>query len=205
MKTEFKTIIVGLIVSFCSLIFSVSFGQNTSKEATKNETGAAFEQALKNYETYKQKEQEETAKKLYVSLNQLTEDWIAQAEENKENLLGTRLDQNWEKLALSFPISPSHYEYYLRGYKYRVVKNDVSKSDSITSPYQALVSIKEELYVEKNHSPDISDAGPYFYTVTTSYNLNFEYRQNKLELINTDTKIINIENNAPEAIKKLAL
>lgn len=205
MEIKFKTTIICLILSFCTLNFHDSFGQDAGKQTDKNETGIAFEQALKNYEAYKQKEQDEVAKKLNFSLNRISEEWIAQAEKNKEDLLGTRIKQNWEKLALTFPISPSHYEYYLRGYKYNVIRNDVTKSDSITSPYKATLNIKEELYVEKNHSPDISDASPYFYTVTTVYNLNFEYKQNKLELINTDSKIIAIENTAPDEIKKRTL
>jgi len=205
MEIKFKSAIICLLLSFCTLNFNDSFGQDASKQTDKNETGIAFEQALKNYEAYKQKEQDEVAKKLSFSLNRVSEEWIAQAEKNKEDLLGTRIKQNWEKLALFFPISPSHYEYYLRGYKYSVIRSDVAKSDSITSPYKATASIKEELYVEKNHSQGISDPAPYFYTVTTVYNLNFEYRQNKLELINSDSKITAIENTAPDEIKKRTL
>ncbi|MDD5109172.1 MAG: hypothetical protein PHC29_06695 [Candidatus Omnitrophica bacterium] len=205
MKKQFKSTIICLIVSILIFNYGLSSGENNPKETAKNDPGVTFEQALKNYEVFKQKEQDETAKKINIDLNRVTEEWIAQAKENKAKLLGTRLEQNWEKLALYFPISPSHYEYYLRGYKYSVIKNDVVKSDSITSPFKATLSIKEELYVEKNHSPDISDASPYFYTVTTSYNLNFEYKQNKLELTNTDTKIVNIENAAPDQIKKRTL
>lgn len=203
MEKKIKTTITCLIALSLVFNFCACFGQDTP--TVKNETGIAFEQALKNYEDYKQKEQDETAKKLSADLNRAAQEWIAQAQKNKDSLVGTRLEQNWEKLALYFPISPSHYEYYLRGYKYSVIKNDIRKSDSITTPYKAALVIKEELYVEKNHSPDISDATPYFYTVTTSYDLNFEYKQDKFELINTDSKITNIENNAPEQIRKRVL
>ena len=171
----------------------------------KAETGVAFEQALKNYENYKQKEQEELAKKLNFSLGQIAENWIAKAKDAKKELLGSRIAQHWESLALSFPIPPGHYEYYLRGYKYGVVKKDINKTDSIVTPYKAVVIIQEDLYAERNHSPDISDANPYFYTVSIAYNLSLEYRQDKFVLINTDNKIINIENDAPFEIKKFRL
>lgn len=205
MKIKFKTTIICLVLLFLALNYRACLGQGAAKETDKEQMPVAFEQALKNYEAYKQKEQEDTAKKISFNLNRVTEEWIAQAKKEKGNLLGTRIQQNWEKLALYFPISPGHYEYYLRGYNYTLIKNDVSRSDSITSPYRATLIIKEELYVEKNHSSDISDANPYFYTVTTIYNLNFEYRQNKLELINTEKKITDIENSVPEAIKKRTL
>lgn len=204
MKMLFK-IPIYLILSFLLLNSRACFAESANKDTGKIDPGIAFEQALKNYEAFKQKEQDEIAARINVSLSQVTDDWIAQAQRDKESLLGTRIKQNWEKLALTFPISPSHYEYYLRGYKYSVIRNDVSKSDSITSPYKATASIKEELYVEKNHSPDISDATPYFYTVTTVYNLYFEYRLDKLELIHTDTKITNIENTAPRQIRERTL
>jgi len=197
MKIKFKFKIGYLIVAISVLNLYACFADDTS-----NGSGAAFEEALKNYESYKQKEQDEVAKKINVTLNQVIEDWVAQAKQNQDNLIGNRLEQNWEKLALYFPISPVYYDYYLRGYRYNVIKDDVVKSDSITSPYKASANIREELYVEKHHSPDISDRNPYFFTVTTVYHLNFEYRQNKLELINTDKKIINIENTAPVEIKK---
>ena len=202
MKIKFKITIICLIAFFSGLNLSACCGQETDEKTDKTGSGAALEDALKNYEAYRQKEQEQVAKTINLRLNQITDDWIKQAKKNKENLLGTRLEQNWEKLALSFPISPARYEYYLRGYRYNVIKNDVIKSESITSPYKAIASIKEELYVEKYHSPDISDTTPYFFTITTVYNLNFEYRQDKLELIDTDSKIVNIENSVPEKIRK---
>lgn len=183
-----------LIFIFCTTAFAQEQGQTrTPGDANR----VAFEQALKNYEAQKQKEQDELAVRLHASLNKKTEEWINNANQEKERLIGTRLEQNWEKLALYFPIAPSHYEYSLRNYKYTVIKSDVSKTNSLSSPYKADVVISEELYVEKNHSPDISDPVPYFYTVTTAYTLHFNSRGDNFELLNTEKKIINIENKVP--------
>lgn len=204
MEIKFKTAFILTAGLFWSGIFHASYAEE-NKPAVKTETGVVIEEALKNYETYKQKEQDELAKKLNYSLNQIIQNWIASAKTNKENALGSRLEQSWEKLSSLYPVSPVHYEYYLRGYKYSLIKSDVAKTDSIISPYKATVTINEDLYVEKNHSPDISDANPYFYTVTTAYNLNLEYRQDKFVLINSDSKIVGIVNDAPGEIKKFRL
>lgn len=178
--------------------------QNIFKEKTQT-TEMSFEQALKNFETQKQKEQEETAARLNSNLTEAIENWIKAAKINMSLKLNARLEQNWEKLSLSFPVSPVHYEYYLRGYKYSLLKSDITKSDSINSPYKAEAIIKEELYVEKNHSPDISDRNPYFYTVGTDYSLNFEYKNGGFVIINNENEIVSIDNDCPDEIKKLRL
>jgi len=198
-----------LVIIACFLFIpgrQKSFGDEQSKLQDKNQTsGMAFEQALKNYDTQKQKDQEVLAGKLNFRLGQVTANWINAAKKDKVDKLNTRLPQQWEKLALVYPVSPTHYEYNLRDYKYNVVKSDVIKTDSIISPYKAMVIIREELYVEKNHSPDISDADPYFYTISTNYTLNFEYQNEKFNLVNSDTKIVSIENKCPDEVKRLRL
>lgn len=204
METNFKTAFILAAVFFWIWFFSAAYADE-NKPPGKTETGVAIEQALKNYETNKQKEQDELAKKLNFSLNQIIQNWIASAKMNKESALDSRLEQSWEKLSWLYPVSPVHYEYYLRGYDYSLINSDVAKTDSILAPYKARVTIKEDLYVEKNHSPDISDANPYFYTVTTNYGLNLEYRQEKFVLINSESKIVGIINDAPDEIKKFRL
>lgn len=204
MEIKFKTAFILIIVFFGFLFFSTGYTEE-NKPITKTEAGVAIEQALKNYETYKQKEQDELAKKMNFSLNQIIQNWMASAKANKESALGSRLEQSWEKLSSLYKIPPVPYEYYLRGYKYSVIESDVTKTDSIFTPYKARITINEDLYVERNHSPDISDANPYFYTVTTAYHLNLEYRQDKFVLINSDSKIVGIVNDAPSEIKKFRL
>ena len=206
--TAFRSSFILVIIVYFLFISGLqeSFCEEQNKSKDKNDSsGIAFEQALKNYDTQKQKDQEELAGKLNFRLGQATENWINTAKRDNAGKLNTRLQQEWEKLALFFPVSPVHYEYNLRGYKYIVTKSDVTKTDSLTSVYKAVVIIREELYVEKNHSPDISDANPYFYTVSTNHALNFEYKNEKFVLANSDSKIFSIENNCPDEIKKLRL
>ncbi len=198
----FKKLIVILFILLTAP--GISLGENETASKEKTEKPLDFEQLLKNYETKKQKELDVLTKELTVKLNQTIESWINLAKKDKESKIGSRIKQNWEKLASTYSIPPSHYEYSLRGYRYDVVKNDIHKADSLTSlyPYKATVIIKEELYVEKNHSPDVSNASQYFFTITTNYNLNFEYLADKFILTTSENKIVNIQNSAPEEIKK---
>ncbi len=191
------------IITICFLSFFKI--ENSFCDDQNQATGLVFEQALKNFETQKQKEQELLITKLNFNSGYVIENWINSAKKDKAAKLNTRLEQSWEKLSLSYPISPSHYEYYLRGYKYNLLKNDVIRTDSLNSPFKAIVIVNEELYVEKYHSPNISDANPYFYTVSTNYTLNFEYKNEKFTLVNSDSKIISIENDCPDEIKKFRL
>lgn len=205
MPASIKLFTAIFITIFLSSSTIKVFAQDSDKPTQKIDSQAAFEQALKNYELSKQKDQEESIKKLNTNLDQIAQDWINQARQEKEPLLGTRYEQSWEKLAAKFPISRTHYDYYLRGYKYSVVKNDISKSDSINYPYNANLIIREDLYAERNHSPDISDANPYFYTISTIYNLNLEYRQDKFAIISSSHEITDIKNDAPVEMKKFRL
>jgi hypothetical protein len=207
---KLKTMIFRILVIIACFLFILGFEKSFCEEQNESKgkndsSGMAFEQALKNYDTQKQKDQEELAGKLNFRLSQVTENWINTAKKEKAGKLNTRLQQEWEKLSLFFSVSPVHYEYNLRGYKYNVTKSDVTKTDSLTSVYKAVVIIREELYVEKNHSPDISDANPYFYTVSTNHTLNFEYKNEKFILASSDNEIVSIENNCPDEIKKLRL
>lgn len=200
----FKIISIFIISYFTLLNCGFSFAEEVNNSEQTIDVGKSFEQALTNYELQRQKQSETLIKRLHANLDQIIETWVNNAKMDKENKLGKRLEQRWEKLSQSFQIPPSHFEYILMGYKYTVVKNDISQSDSLSAPYKAQVIIKEELYVERYHSPDISDRNPYFYTVTTNFNLNYEYKYDKFILINTDEKIINIENDCPQDIKKSA-
>jgi len=197
LKNAAKVIII-LAISFFG---ALSFAEETNQSKNNADVIANLEQALSNHEMKKQHEQEVLAAKLNASLNQLVNNWIDSAKKNKNDKIGNRLEQTWERLAPTFNTSTSHYDYYLRGYKYAVVKSDISRTDSFTTAYKAEVVIKEDLYVEKYHPSNVSDINLYFYTVSTNYYLNFEYRQNKFTLVNSDSKIVGFANECPLEIK----
>ena len=204
MKIKFKFLFALAVVFFCSSFSPKVYAQD-NKSADKIESSIAFEQALKNYELLKQKEQEELILKLNLALTQIVETWIAAAKIKQEGVLGSRLEQSWEKLSLIQPIAPIHYEYYLRGYKYSLIKTDLTKSNSMVDPYKAMLIIKEDLYVEKNHPANVSDLNLYFYTVSINHTLDLEYKNEKFNLVSSTAQVVSIENNCPDEIKKQRL
>ncbi len=167
--------------------------------------GADFEQALKNIEAQKNQEREELASRLGSQLNQVVDKWIDTANAQKQAQLNQIVEQNWEKLSVTFAFEPVHYDYFLRGAAYEKTKNDIIKTESLIATYKAHAIITETLYVERYHSPDISDAEPYFFTVTNRILLNMEYIKNDFIIIGTDYKTVNIENSCPEWVKRIRL
>jgi hypothetical protein len=168
-----------------------------------NGTKTVIEQALKNYEEQKQNEQDEIAAQLNFRLGQATESWITSIEKERDKQLGTFIEQDWDKqprTAIILP--PIRYEYYLRGYKYTVTDSDVIKTDSVTSPYKAIVIVREELYSEKYHHPNTSDTKLFFYTVTNTYTLDFSYRDGEFNLVSSDNKMDGIVNEISSQARK---
>lgn len=169
------------------------------------DVGADFEQALKNIEAQKNQEREELASRLGNQLNQTIDKWIDTANAQKKAQLNQIIEQNWEKLSVTFAFEPVHYDYFLRGAAYEKTKSDIIKTESLFAAYKAHAIITETLYVEKYHSPNVSDADPYFFTVTNQILLSMEYVKNDFIITGTDYKTVNIENNCPEWVKRLRL
>ncbi|MFA6129742.1 MAG: hypothetical protein WC731_01990 [Candidatus Omnitrophota bacterium] len=202
LKTIFNLIIISITVSLLSAFLKVSYGQITDNPKAGGEPKTVIEQALKNYETQKQSEQDELTAQLNFRLGQATEVWLTSIKKNRDNELGTFIEQSWDKQARLYTITPVRYDYYLRGYNYSVADSDVIKTDSMTSPYKGAVVVKEELYAEKYHHPNISDTSLYFYTVTSIYTLDFAYKGGEFVLVNTDNKMSSIVNEIPAEVRR---
>ena len=201
-KNTLNPVITAIIIYLLSFFAKVSYAQKleTPKEGVEAKT--VIEQALKNYETQKQSEQDELTGQLNFRLGQATESWISSAENNRYNQLGTFIEQNWDKQARTYLITPVRFDYYLRGYEYSVTDSDVIKTDSMTSPYKAVVVIKEMLYAEKYHHPNISDTKLYYYTVTNFYTLDFAYKDGEFILVSSDSKMEGIVNEISNKARK---
>jgi hypothetical protein len=205
LKSAAKIAIILLMV--CS--YRTSIAQDTAKakeDASKakdaTDQAVLLDKVLKEYETRKQKEHDELSAKLNNALSSQVNAWMDASKKDKDSKKGARLQQSWEKLSSIFKIAPSHFEYYLRGYKYSTVKVEVLRTMSMTTAYKGVANIKEDLYVEKYHSPDISDANPYFFTVTTDYTINYEYKGGKFELVSTESTVTGFVNDVPAEIKR---
>ncbi|MBU0547816.1 MAG: hypothetical protein KJ710_05830 [Candidatus Omnitrophica bacterium] len=194
LRNVFKFIIAAIIICLLFIFPGFFYAQIPKDPGEANEAKTAIEQALNNYQAQKQNEQDELTAQLNFRLGQATESWLTAAKKNRDNQLGTFIEQNWDKQARTYMITPVRYDYYLRGYKYSVTDSDVIKTDSMTSPYKAIVVINEELYAEKYHHPNISDTKLYYYTVTNIYTLDFAYKDEEFELVSTDSKMAGIVN-----------
>ena len=72
----------------------------------------------------------------------------------------------------------------------------------MTSPYKAVVVVKELLYAEKYHHPNISDSKLYYYTVTNYYTLDFAYKDDDFALVSSDSKMESIVNEISSKARK---
>jgi len=193
---ENKQVILYLI----TLLFLITFLKMSLSQPESVEQ--AFEKAMKNIETERERKRQELISSLKMKLNLATEEWISLAKKNKNSDLNKLLQQNWEKLSKTLNISPVHYDYYLRGYDYSVTKSDILETDSLAAPYKAYINIVEKLYVSKYHSPDASDVSQFLYTVTTPITISLEYNEDKFIVTNTEYGKISLEKDWPDEEKR---
>jgi hypothetical protein len=210
MKVQIKTI--NFIFSYLliclagsSLFLGPCVAEETLKASSAADTGIALEQVLARIEAKKDEDFKKLVAHLSEQVKQTADKWIAQRSELRRTELNSLVDQNWEKLALTKDNSPLHYDYYLKGYDFSKGQSDILKSDSLTAPYKGRAVVIEKLYVEKYHSPDISSIDPYFFTVTSHITLNVEFNQLAPTVTSIDDKVVSIENEAPEEIKRMRI
>ena len=186
-------------------LFSASKSVYAQPQEGNNENAGTIkviEQALKNYDTKKQGEEEAFKVHLNSLLVQATKEWTDNIEKTRYNQLDNVIGQDWDKLSRTAMIMPFNNEYYLRGYKYSVADSDIIKTESVSPVYKGVVVIKEELYAEKSHHSNISDIKQYLYTVTNICTLNFIYKDDKFELINTDIAMESKVNEISNEVRK---
>ncbi len=201
-NSGFYFIIYVIAAYFLFIVPQAIYGQEP--EGSKEDSGTikVVEQALKNYDTKKQSEQEDFKTQLSFRLGQATKAWVAEMEKTRYNQWDTVIEQDWDKQARIAMILPVNYVYYLRGYKYSVVDSDIIKSESLNPTYKAVVNVKEELYAERSHHGNISDIKPYLYTVTHIYTLNFIYKNNDFTLVSSDAKMESMINEISSEVRK---
>lgn len=195
LQNIFNTTVLAVFI-FTAIRPGILFAQDASDEPENGKDAKiAIEQALKDYEKEKKEKQDEFTAQLNFQLGQATETWITAMEKEKDGQLGKFIEQDWDKqprTAIILP--PVRYDYYLRGYRYDVTDSDVIKTESITSPYKGVVSVKEELYAEKYHHPNTSDTKLFYYTVTSIYSLDFTYKDGEFILVSSASKMGNMVN-----------
>ena len=200
---KFITSAALVISSFLTGQSCVCLAQGTAAPAQAVESGVSLEQALKNVEAQKAKERKALALKYSDQLNLVLANWLFQREALKKSQLNAAIEQDWDKLSDRY-FSSVHSEYYLKGFNYSILSSEIKETESLTAPIKAQVVIREKIYAEQYHNPDISNIDPYCFTVISSITLNMEYRQDNFVITGTDIKMLSKNNNDyPEELKKL--
>ncbi|OGX19410.1 MAG: hypothetical protein A3K83_00510 [Omnitrophica WOR_2 bacterium RBG_13_44_8b] len=191
-----------IILILLILPHDVCLSQEPAKpESLSPETiGQGFEKAMKNIETEKLKALEELKVDLRTKLDQAIADWILAKKEEKAPWINKIVEQNWEFIPKYGP--RAHYDYYLRGFDYRIISSDIVKTESLVSPYVGRLSVLEQLYAEMYHSPDVSFRDNFLYTVTTPIKVKFEYNGSDFVAVETEYEDSGMENAWPEGVKR---
>jgi len=209
MRIKKLTVKIALFCLISCLVVSISSFFCAAEEKPVNpvtlESSSAFEQALAKIEAKKQEDLKKLTAQLSDQMEKAVKKWIAQRNDSRHLELNFLVEQNWEKLALTKNISPLHYDYYLRGFSIQETQSDIIKTDSMTSPYAGRAIIKEKLYVEKYHTPNISNIDPYFFTVTADIVLDIDFDLIEPVVTIVDYKVTQIDNDCPQNIKRMRL
>lgn len=183
-----------LFVIFFAAMLSPCFPQQAK------DIKEAFEKAIESVEVKKQEEQEKLKEELESKLSLAVKEWLAREDKKDEPALNKIIKQEWEKLPEFGP--RIHYDYYLRGYAYSEIKTDILQTNSLTLPYKAHLNAVKELYVERGHSPDVTSAQKFLYTVSIPFRIDFEYREGRFVFVNSEQQKITLKQGWPEAIRK---
>ncbi len=164
-----------IIIVFSLLPYGVCLSQE-EKPITES-VRKGFEEALKTIDAQKEEDNKKIAAGLQAKLDLAVQEWISQKKKKRTLELNTIIEQHWENLTEFGP--RTHRNYYLRDFSYTIINMDIIKSNSMIDPYKAVMNIKEKLFAERYHSPDVTYPEDYYYTVTTPIKVNFEYYNDK--------------------------
>ena len=160
----------------------------------------AFEKAMKDIEKERGEKEKARVDLVKASFKEEVERWLSAAKAKEAAGLNNLVDQQWEQLQEFGPYV--HYDYYLRDFEFIVRTNDIIKTDTLLSPYRGYMDLVEKRYAERYHTPDISYINNFLFTVTTPMKVNFEYRDDKFVMINTEVGKETIENAWPRSVKE---
>jgi hypothetical protein len=203
------------LVSFLAVIFLAIFpipsfsqdpvtkfeDQQGEKALTVADMQSAFEKAMKGVAADKEKEEKKTTETLKEKLASATQEWMSTEKKRRESGLNKYVDQRWEIL-VKFG-DPAHYEYYLRDFVYVPGGSDIIKTDSLVTPYKAVIGVTEKLYVERYHTPDASDVSIFFYTFTNVMKVSFEYRDDRFVFTGSEDGDPRLDPGWPKEIRAL--
>ena len=106
----FDFIISAIIVAYCIFINPLEFyGQDPENSDENSKTIKIVEQALKNYDSKKQNEEEKFKTLLNSRLEKKTKTWIADMENTRYKQLDTIFEQDWDKQPRTAILLPASF------------------------------------------------------------------------------------------------
>jgi len=134
----------------------------------------AVEKAIRKIERDKAFKERQFIGELKSKLNTAVQEWIFTQRQKRQSQLDKIIPQNWEIYPNA--VTAGHYEYYLRDFVYLIGDSDIIKTGSVVNPYKAYFKVSEALYVEREHSSNVSYPQLYLFQVTTPIEVFFDYR-----------------------------
>jgi len=195
-----------VIPAFILMYFSVA-GHGLCEEQPAGETEGLGEvlttsvrKAIEEVDMQKSAEKAEKEEYAARRLDDFIKRWVGEKGSQRKAGIKAKVDQAWQDL-LSTP--PQHIDYYLRDYSYRVMRKNITESDSVTYPYNAAVDIEELLYVDQ--APLMGEPrSEYQYTADTIMRLNLQYdgASGQWQLVETKNVDVQLKKGWPWGIRK---
>ena len=201
----FRTLFILLLVFVMSLSGVCSgFSQDNDDTAvdgtlSPDQVEDAFKNAMSRADREREQKQEELTSNLRLKLEQAREEWFLSQSQKRNSELNSLVDQNWEELSRFGP--RIKYGYYLRGYAYSGNRIDIVKTSSLVATHTGHLNTTEKLYVERSHTPNVSDKNLFYFTVSTPVKVTFEYEQGNFVAVKTEYGDTTMDNGWPEEVK----
>jgi len=187
--SSYKIITIFLII--CSFSLKVAFSQDRKDNLTPELIQKSVVKAIKEEKKEKERRQLQLESDLRSKCDLVVKNWISRAKDEKSAQLNQYLHKDWDNFVkVNYPVP---YDFYLRGYDYKLSKIDYFKTGSLDAPYQGNAEIIENLYLETYHPANVIDKRQYFHTATSPIKLKLEYRGNNFLVTNIEYGQIYIE------------
>ncbi|MDD5596182.1 MAG: hypothetical protein PHY94_08090 [Candidatus Omnitrophica bacterium] len=187
--SSYKIITIFLI--FFSFSLRLAFSQDTKDSLTPELIQKSVVKAIKEEEKEKEKQRLQLESELRSKSDLVVKNWISRAKDEKSAQLNQYLHKDWDNFVkVNYPVP---YDFYLRGYDYKLSKIDLFKAGSLDAPYQATAEIIEKLYLETYHPSNVIDKQQYFHTATIPIKIKLEYQGNNFLVTNIEYGQVYIE------------
>lgn len=158
----------------------------------------SFKTAIETADEEKALEKAKRDEEAKRQLNALIDGWIKAQQAKREGEMNTVIEQDWEDILTT---APRYVTYYLRDFSYTVQDKDIIDTNSIISPYEATIVIKELLYVEQ--APLMAEPrSKYQFIADTDITMSLAYDKEtaRWQIMNTNNRMLDLRKGWPKEI-----